>query len=123
MPSKKPLRKITLKKRIEELDLPSPEKLKSVAVKYDINKDKAPKILAIGRGRVAQMILELAEEHKVPLVEDDTLVQLLSKLEINTEIPPQLYTVIAEILAYVYQLDKLAKKRKAIQKRFRQQRK
>ena len=112
---RKKVKKIKLRKNVGELDLPKQGKLRAVAVKYDIKKDKAPKIIAIGRGNIAEKILKIAEENRVPLYEDETLTQLLSKLEIKSEIPPELYTMVAEILAFVYQLDRLAKKRKQIQ--------
>jgi len=101
-----------LKRHIEDLDLPALNKLKAVAIKYNANKDKAPKIIATGRGSVADSILKLAEEHRIPMFEDKSLTELLSKLELDTEIPAELYTMVAEVLAFVYQLDKLTKQRK-----------
>lgn len=93
-----------------------PAKLKAVAVKYDVDANKAPKIVAAGRGKIAESIVKLAEDNNVPLYEDPTLADLLSKLEVETEIPPELYTLVAEVLSFVYQLDKMAKKRETIQK-------
>ena len=111
--AKRKIQKREIKKRVEDLNLPKDKsKLRAVAVKYEVKKSKAPKIVAIGRGGIAKDILDLAEEHRVPLYEDKTLMELLSKLEVNDQIPPELYTVVAEILAFVYQLDKLAKKKK-----------
>lgn len=114
----KALPKVKLRKRVADLDLPQKNKMKAVAIKYDLKKDKAPKIMAIGKGSIAEKILNLAEEHHVPMAEDKTLTDLLSKLEIDNDIPPNLFTVVAEILAFVYQLDKLAKKRNKVRKRF-----
>jgi len=114
----KALPKVKLRKRVEDLDLPTKDKMKAVAIKYDVKKDKAPKIMAIGKGSIAEKILNLAEEHHVPMAEDKTLTDLLAKLEIDNEIPPNLFTVVAEILAFVYQLDKLAKKRNKVRKRY-----
>ncbi len=91
-------------------------KLKAIAVKYDIDKNKAPKIIAAGKGVIAESIVKLAEDNNVPLYEDPTLADLLSKLEVESEIPPELYTLVAEVLSFVYQLDKMAKKREGIQK-------
>ena len=68
--------------------------------------------------KIAEKILKVAAENQVPMCPDPTLTDLLSKLEIQEEIPPELYTLVAEILAFVYQLDKLSKKRKAIRKKF-----
>jgi flagellar biosynthesis protein len=103
-----------LKRHLDELSLPERKDLRAVAVKYNVGKDKAPKIIATGRASVAEKILELAEENRIPFFEDETLTDLLSKLDLNTEIPAELYTLVAEVLAFVYQLDRMAKdKRKA----------
>jgi len=101
-------------------DLVAPKKkanLRAVALKYDVDKGKAPKIMAVGKGNVAEMILQVAEENRVPFYEDESLANLLSKLELDTEIPGELYTLVAEVLAFVYQLDKLAKKRQTVKRR------
>lgn len=93
------------------------EKRTAVALRYDVDKDKAPLILASGRGRVADEILRIAEENKIPLYENPELANLLSRLEIEVEIPPQLYVLVAEVLFFVYQLDRMAeKKEKVLQK-------
>lgn len=101
-----------LKRSLDQLALPEKKDLKAVAVKYQQGKDKAPKIVATGKASVAEKILELAEENKIPFFEDETLTDLLSKLDLNTEVPAELYTLVAEVLAFVYQLDKLAKARR-----------
>jgi flagellar biosynthesis protein len=75
---------------------------KAVALKYRPNKDRAPRVTAKGSGRVAQKIIELAEEYGIPIQEDHVLVEFLSKLDIYQEIPPSLYLVVAEILAFIY---------------------
>jgi len=112
----KKVQKRKLRRHLDELDLPQGAKLRAIAVKYELGKDKVPKIVASGKGRVAGEILKLAEEHHVPFYEDPTLTQLLSKLQVNDEIPGEMYTIIAEVLAWVYQLDKLAKKRKGVKR-------
>lgn len=101
-----------LKRHLDELDLPERKDLKAVAVRYQAGKDRAPKIVATGKGAIAEKILHLAEEHKIPFFEDPSLTDLLAKLDLNTDIPPEMYTLVAEVLAFVYQLDKLAKKKK-----------
>lgn len=106
--------------RTKREDLQQPgnkSKLRAVALKYDLDKGKAPKILATGKGSVAEMILQVAEENRVPFYEDESLADLLSKLDLETEIPGELYTLVAEVLAFVYQLDKLAKKRQSVKQR------
>ena len=100
-----------IKRHISDLELPELRKLKAVAVKYEAGKSKAPRIVAMGKGVVAEKILQLAEDHHVPFFEDASLTDLLAKLDVNVEIPPELYTLVAEVLAFVYQLDKTAKKR------------
>lgn len=108
-----------IKRSIESLELPKEKRnLQAIALKYDVQKSKAPKIMATGKGSVAEMILQVAEENKVPFYEDSTLADLLSKLQLDTEIPQDLYTLVAEVLAFVYQLDKLAKKRKLVQDKY-----
>ncbi len=86
-------------------------KLNAVAIKYDAKKGNAPRITATGKGSMAEMILKVAEEHRVPFYEDASLANLLSKLELESEIAPELYTLVAEVLAFVYQLDKKAQKK------------
>lgn len=77
----------------------------AVAVKYDRRKADAPVVVAKGAGLIAERIKELAEEHKVPIVEDKPLARSLFKhVEIGMEIPMGLYKAVAEILAYVYRL-------------------
>jgi flagellar biosynthesis protein len=77
---------------------------KAVAVRYDRTREGAPRVVARGRGRVADKIIALARENEVPLQEDSDLVRLLEALEVDTEIPPELYRAVAEILALIYRL-------------------
>ncbi len=74
--------------------------LKAIALKYD--GENAPTITASGMGTVADEILRIADEFNVPLREDAALADILSELELGEEIPPQLYRVIAEVIAYAY---------------------
>ncbi len=78
---------------------------KAVALKYEKEKDRAPRVTAKGRGDVAKRILEIAKEHNIPIREDADLVEVLSKLEIEEEIPPDLYRVIAEVLSFIYRIN------------------
>ena len=78
---------------------------KAVALKYDDKKNKAPRVIAKGRGDIAEKIIEVAKAHNVPLYEDKNLVQLLEALELETEIPPELYRAVAEVLAFIYRLN------------------
>ena len=81
------------------------KKSKAVALKYDRDKDAAPRITAKGRGLIAEKIIETARAHNVPLHEDENLVQVLEALELETEIPPELYRAVAEVLAFIYRLN------------------
>jgi flagellar biosynthesis protein len=95
----------------------------AIAMRYDVESDKAPLILATGRGAVADEILRIAEENKIPLYENKDLANLLGKLEVDTEIPPQLYVLVAEILFFVYKLDKMSQKREKLIKRVKEENK
>jgi len=80
----------------------------AVALKYRRDKDRAPKVVASGKGSTAQKILELAREHNIHIHDDPDLVEVLSQLDLNEEIPPDLYIVVSELLAFVYSLNKKA---------------
>ncbi|MBP3197230.1 MAG: EscU/YscU/HrcU family type III secretion system export apparatus switch protein [Butyrivibrio sp.] len=82
----------------------------AVALAYDPNEDGAPKVIASGKGALAEKIIEQAKENKIPVHEDDKLAQTLSKLEIGEMIPPELYEVVAEILVFVDAMDKIKAK-------------
>jgi flagellar biosynthesis protein len=74
----------------------------AAALKYDQQKDGAPKVVARGRGGIAEKIIELAKENHIPIRNDPGLVQILSKLDIDEQVPAELYRAVAEILAFVY---------------------
>lgn len=110
-----------LKKRAAELEMvKKKEDRTAVALSYDIEKDAAPVVLAAGKGPLAEEILRIAEDNKIPLFEDRKLANLLSKIEIETEVPPELYVLVAEILAFVFKLDQMAGKRDYFEKRARE---
>lgn len=81
----------------------------AIAIEY-VSGEAAPKILATGKGIVADRIIERAKESNVPTYKDDKLADTLSKLKIGDMIPPELYEVVAEILVFVNDLDKLKAK-------------
>ena len=81
------------------------KKAKAVALKYEMEKDSAPKVVAKGRDLIAEKIIETAKAHSVPLYEDKNLVQVLEAFDIDTEIPPELYRAVAEVLAFIYRLN------------------
>ena len=75
----------------------------SAALGYDAdNPEAAPKLVAKGQGELADRIIELAKEHDIPIREDRDLVEVLAKLNLDQEIPPELYRTIAELLAFIY---------------------
>lgn len=78
----------------------------AVALSYQPG-DVAPKILATGKGELAERIIEKAKENDVPFYQDNKLAETLSKLEIGDTIPPELYEVVAEILVFVDDMDRM----------------
>lgn len=81
---------------------------KAVALQYTAEKD-APVVTAKGKGVVAEKIIDLAEKNGVPLQEDRSLVEVLSQLDIDQQIPPELYQLVAEVLSFVYRTDQEAR--------------
>ena len=81
----------------------------AVALSYDPDED-APKVIASGKGALAERIIEKAKESNVAVHKDDKLADTLSKLEIGDMIPPELYEVVAEILIFVDAMDKVKAK-------------
>lgn len=109
-----------LKKSILDLAPMKTSERSAIAIKYDIEKDAAPVILAVGKGSFAEEILKVAEDNKIPLFEDKNLANLLIKLEVDTEVPSELYTLVAEVLAFVFRLDQMVSKRKRFEKKANQ---
>ena len=83
----------------------------AVAVAYNPG-EVAPKILAVGKGEVAERIIETAKENDVPFYQDNKLAETLSSLQIGDTIPPELYEVVAEILVFVDDMDRMKGKLK-----------
>lgn len=81
----------------------------AVALSYDPD-DDAPKVVATGKGALAEKIIEEAKQAKVPVHKDSKLADTLSRLEIGELIPPELYEVVAEILVFVDQMDRIRAK-------------
>ena len=89
------------------------DKIKTaVALGYDPNEDGAPKVIASGKGALAEKIIEQAKDKKIPGHEDEKLADTLSRLEIGEMIPPELYEVVAEVLVFVDAMDKIKAKEK-----------
>lgn len=79
---------------------------KAVALKYKENKDAVPRVIAKGKGEIAQKIIETGEKSKVQIYEDEKLIDDLLKLELYDEIPPELYEAVSEIILFIYSIDK-----------------
>ncbi|MBM7659379.1 flagellar biosynthesis protein [Bacillus mesophilus] len=86
-----------------------PKRREAIALSYDAQKNGAPKIVAKGKGIVADNIIQRAKEGNVPIQEDTSLVELLSQLQINESIPEELYQAVAEVFAFVYRMDQQQK--------------
>lgn len=78
----------------------------AIALEYNPD-EEAPKVIATGKGQLAERIIERAKEADVPIHRDDKLADTLSRLEIGDAIPPELYEVVAEILVFVDAMDKI----------------
>jgi len=81
----------------------------AAALAYDQNGDAAPRVVAAGSGKLAEQIIALAKENGIPTYEDPVLVACLQVLDVGAEIPPELYRVVAEVLAYVYRVSQRAR--------------
>lgn len=91
--------------RLKEKNKPK----QAIALEYNPD-EEAPKVIATGRGQLAERIIEKAKESDVPVHRDDRLADTLSRLEIGDAIPPELYEVVAEILVFVDAMDKIKSK-------------
>ena len=79
---------------------------KAVALRYKPGLEQAPRVIAAGKGKIAEKIIRIAKEHNIHVHNDPDLVEMLSELELNSEIPPELYVVVSEILVFVYSLNR-----------------
>ena len=79
---------------------------KAVALKYDATKSAAPKVTVKGEGNVAQNIIKIAKENDVPIQKDEDLVELLSKVELDREVPAEMYKAVAEVFSFIYKMTK-----------------
>ena len=84
----------------------TPTTPKAAALEYDTGKDAAPRLTAKGRGAIAEKIIALAKENKITLYEDADLVEILEKLEVDQEVPLELYAVVAEVFSFLYHTGK-----------------
>jgi flagellar biosynthesis protein len=77
----------------------------AAALQYKPRKDSAPRLVAKGKGWMAEKIIQTAKEHDIPLKEDPHLVEILSTLDLYEEIPQDLYKAVAEILIFIYKMN------------------
>ncbi len=80
------------------------KKKKAAALQYRHGIDDAPILVAKGQGLIAERIIEVAKRFTIPLKHDPALIEVLSELDLDRQIPPELYVVVAEIMAYVYKM-------------------
>lgn len=89
----------------------------AVALKYDSGKDEAPRVAAKGKGPIAEQIIKIAQENGITIREDASLVEILAKIDIDSIIPLEAYSAVAEILNYVYKSNTKAKERRQKQQK------
>lgn len=87
------------------------ERKHAVAIKYEQQNNDAPVVVAKGYGIIAENIVAAAQKHSVPVYQNKVLAGMLMAVDIDSQIPPELYQAVAEVLAYVYRLDQSLRKR------------
>lgn len=83
---------------------------KAVALKYEKEKNDAPKVTASGKRENAKNIIKIAEQNGIPIKQDEDLVNMLSEIELNQEIPVELYKAVAEVFSFIYSISNENKK-------------
>jgi flagellar biosynthesis protein len=78
---------------------------RAAALKYDQAKSMAPRVVAKGRGHMAEQIIQVARANNVPLHEDRNLANVLEAMELESQIPAELYRAVAEVLVFIYRLN------------------
>jgi flagellar biosynthesis protein len=81
-------------------------KQKAVALKYDDKKNQAPLVTAKGKGQSAKNIIKIAELNNIPIKKDEDLIELLSNVELDKEVPQEMYKAVAEIFSFIYKTTK-----------------
>jgi len=77
---------------------------KATALNYDKTKDNAPTVSAQGTGYNAKKIIKIAKENNIPIKQDEDLINMLSIIELNQEIPAELYKAVGEVFSYIYNI-------------------
>lgn len=81
---------------------------KAAALEYDKGSNKAPKLLAKGKGQIAETIIEKAKEFDIPIFQNESLINSLMDLNIDAEIPPRLYNAVVEVFVWLYNSEQKA---------------
>ena len=81
-------------------------KQKAAALRYDKEKESAPRVVAKGEGESAKNIIKIAQLHNLPIRKDEDLIELLSKVELDKEVPEALYKAVAEVFSFIYKMTK-----------------
>jgi len=81
-------------------------KQKAAALRYDKDKESAPRVVAKGEGSAAENIIKIAQLHNLPIKKDEDLIELLSKVELDKEVPEALYKAVAEVFSFIYKASK-----------------
>ena len=79
---------------------------KAAALRYDSTKEKAPRVVAKGSSEVAKNIIRIAEENEIPIKKDEDLIELLSKVELDKEVPEELYKAVAAVFSFISKTSK-----------------
>lgn len=79
---------------------------KAVSLKYEPPKHEAPIVTAKGKGFIAEKIIAIAKKHHIPIKDDPDLVEILSQLDLDEQIPSNVYQIVAELFAFIYHLNK-----------------
>mgnify|MGYP002639954073 FL=1 len=82
------------------------KKLKAAALRYDTQKENAPRLVAKGEGKTAQNIIKIAELNDLPIKKDEDLIELLSNVALDKEVPDALYKAVAEVFSFVYKVSR-----------------
>ena len=81
-------------------------KTKAAALRYDTQKENAPRLIAKGEGNTADNIIKIAELNNIPIKKDEDLIELLSNVELDKEVPDALYKAVAEVFSFVYKVSR-----------------
>jgi len=77
---------------------------KAAALRYNTSKENAPRVIAKGEGETAKNIIKIAQLHNLPIKKDEDLIELLSKVELDKEVPEALYKAVAEVFSFIYKV-------------------